>query len=125
MSITDNGHKLDRILESATLNKYELIDLPKEQPGDSSNEYTGFWIIEAKGTLAELHLGIDPFQGPSLSPLCENELEIANMQLGFGRGMVTCYHSLYIFACDSFDCALFKNLQIAIIKTSHSNLGLQ
>ena len=68
MLIIDNDHKLDRILESANLNKYELIDLPKEQPGDSSNKYTGVRIIEAKGSVTKLHLGIDPCQGPSMSP---------------------------------------------------------
>ena len=41
VSITGHKHKLDRILESTNLDKYELIDLPMEQPGDSSHEHVG------------------------------------------------------------------------------------
>ena len=39
MSIIDNDHELDRILESTNLDKYKLIDLPMEQTGDSSHEH--------------------------------------------------------------------------------------
>ena len=35
MSIIDDDHKLDRIIESTNLDEYEFIDLPMEQPGDS------------------------------------------------------------------------------------------
>ena len=41
MSIIDDKHKLDRILESMNLDEYELMDLLMEQPGDSSHEHTG------------------------------------------------------------------------------------
>ena len=40
MLIIDNNHELDRILESMNLDEYELIDLPMEQPDDSSHEHT-------------------------------------------------------------------------------------
>ena len=37
MSITDDDHELDRILESTNLDEYEIIDLPMEQQDDSSH----------------------------------------------------------------------------------------
>ena len=40
MSITDDDHELDRIVESKNLDDYELVDLPMEQPDDTSHENT-------------------------------------------------------------------------------------
>ena len=39
--ITDDDHKLDRILRSTNLDEYELIDLPMEQNADSLQKHTG------------------------------------------------------------------------------------
>ena len=40
MSIIDNNHEIDRILESMNLDDYELINLPMEQHDDKSQEHT-------------------------------------------------------------------------------------
>ena len=108
MSIIDNNHKLDRMLESTNLaeylvllasetNEYELIEFPKYQPGDLLHEYTGVRIIRVsessglkgvqRNCIQELILARDLLCLPP--PLWENKLEIASMQLGSGRGMVT------------------------------------
>ena len=55
MSIIDDEHKVDRVLESTNLNEYELINLPIEQPGDSlhelsirASEWLPLWIQEVR-----------------------------------------------------------------------------
>ena len=50
--IVDNDHALDRILESRNLDKYELIDLWMEQPGDSSYERTGCGMAPTSDTIS-------------------------------------------------------------------------
>ena len=41
ISIIDDNHEFDRILESTNLDEYEIIDLPMEQPDHLSHELTG------------------------------------------------------------------------------------
>ena len=91
MSIIDNYDKFDRILGSTNLNEYASL-----LTCQSSNLVTVCTSIQAsellglKGVKQNFVRGVDPCQGFSLSPpLCDNELEIASMQPGSGRGMVT------------------------------------
>ena len=77
MSIIDDDHELDRILESMSLDEYELIDLPMEQPDDSSHEHIGVGIAPTldagrtlglapcEGSSTVLLLGVDCCQGSS------------------------------------------------------------
>ena len=77
MSIIDDDHEVDRILESMNLDEYKLINLPMEQPGDSSHEHTAIGIAptldtgstsglaRCEGSSMVLHLGVDPCQGSS------------------------------------------------------------
>ena len=56
MSINDDNHELDRILQN-----YELIDLPMEQPDDLSHQHTvsewlPLWIHQ-------VHWGWHPVKG--------------------------------------------------------------
>ena len=79
MSIIDDNHKLDRILESTNLDKYELINLTMEEPGDLLNKHMGVrvapildtgstWgLASREGSSMELCLGVDLCQGFSLS----------------------------------------------------------
>ena len=41
MSIIDDEHELNKILESTSLDEYELINLPMKQSGDLSHKHTG------------------------------------------------------------------------------------
>ena len=59
--IIDDNHERDRILERiyiqrTNLHAYVLIDLPVEQPGDSSHEHTGVGM-------APMHLGSGKYFG--------------------------------------------------------------
>ena len=81
MSIIDDDHVLDRILESMNLDKYELIGLTIEQLEDSSHKHTdngmdptsdmgSTGLAPHKGSSMELLSGVDPCQESSLfSPL--------------------------------------------------------
>ena len=80
MSITDDNHKLDRILESTDLDKYELINLPTEQFGDLMHEHMGIrmartldihvrsmlGLARCEGSSMKLCSGVDPCQGSAL-----------------------------------------------------------
>lgn len=82
MSIIGDDHELNRILGSTSLDEYELVDSPmkEQEPRDSSHEHTsvemastsstgsmlGLALCEVNST--ELHSGVDPCQGSSLSP---------------------------------------------------------
>ena len=54
MSIIDDDHELDGILEgilkSINLDEYELIDFSVEHPGDSSHEHTGVGMAPTSST---------------------------------------------------------------------------
>ena len=39
ISIIDDDHQVGSIIRSTNLVQYELIDLPKKQPGDTSHEH--------------------------------------------------------------------------------------
>ena len=79
MSIIDDNHELDRILERMNLEEYELLNLPMEQPNDLLHKLTGVRMAPTLDTgstsvLAPcewssmvLHSGVDPCQGSSLS----------------------------------------------------------
>ena len=79
MSIINNEHKLHWILKSTNLDKYELMDLPIEQPGDSSQEHSGVGKAPTldmestseqaprEGSSTELRSGVDPCQGYNMS----------------------------------------------------------
>ena len=79
MSIIDDEHELNRILESTNLDGYELIHLPMEQIGDWWHEHTDVGMASTLGTgstsvlarregnSTDLRSGVDPCQGCSLS----------------------------------------------------------
>ena len=70
--IIEDDHEFDRILESTNLDKYRLIDLPLEQPGDWSHKPMGVrmaptldtgnmsGLSPCEGTSTELCSGVDP-----------------------------------------------------------------
>ena len=79
MSIIDDGHELERILESMNLDEYELINSPMEQqqPGDLSHEHavgmastsdteSMLGLAPNEGSSTELCSGVDPCQGSSM-----------------------------------------------------------
>ena len=69
MSIIDDDHDLDRILESMSLVEYELIDLPTEQHDDSSHEF--LWASEWLPPWIQKCMGLA--QGSSLSSYMRHE----------------------------------------------------
>ena len=72
-SIINNDHKLDRILESTSLDKYELIDLPMEQHDDSSQKYMG--VITAPTLDTRRTTGLATVKGVQWN--CMQELTLA------------------------------------------------
>ena len=79
MSVIDDDDEPDRILENTNLDEFELIDSPREQLDDSSQENMGVGsaptmdtdstsgLAPRTGGDVELRLGVDPCQGSSLS----------------------------------------------------------
>ena len=71
--------ELDRIVESTNLDENKLINWPMEQHHDSSQEQIGIklasilnnrrtsGVTPGGGSAMELHSGVDPSQGSSLS----------------------------------------------------------
>ena len=57
MSVIDDDHKLDRILERTNIDKYKLIDLPMKQLDDSSHTLTAVRMAPTldKGSTLVLH----------------------------------------------------------------------
>ena len=75
LSIIDNDHKFDRILESMNLDEYECINLPMEQVDDSSQEHT--YIRMAPTLDTESTSGLAPCEGSGVQRYCFRELTLA------------------------------------------------
>ena len=61
LSVLNDYHELDRILESTNLDEYEFIDLPMEQHDDLLQEHLGVGIAPTLDT--ESALGMSPREG--------------------------------------------------------------
>ena len=96
MSIIDYDDKFDRILESMSLNKYELVDLPKVATWWLFEQVYRSWNCQGWREFNGTEFRSWPSPEIFFVSPCENELENASMQLGSRRDIVTWYHSLRI-----------------------------
>ena len=65
MSIIDDEHELNKILESMNIDKYELINLPLMQSGDLSHKHTGGGLAFTLDIACICMSGLAPLKGSS------------------------------------------------------------